>query len=49
MEQKIVRSNIADHYFFYNMTFKPSQQFMLIEVEQIVTDVVRKSIEEFDK
>ena len=32
MEQKIVRPNIADHYFFYNMTFKPSQQFMLVPV-----------------
>ena len=32
MEQKTVRPNIADHYFFYNMTFKPSQQFMLVPV-----------------
>ena len=32
MEQKTVRPNIANHYLFYNMTFKPSQQFMLVPV-----------------
>ena len=32
MEQKTVRPNIANHYHFYNMTFKPSQQFMLVPV-----------------
>ena len=32
MEQKIVRPNMAEHYFFYNMTFKPLQQFMLVPV-----------------
>lgn len=32
MEQKIVRPNIGKHYHFYNMTFKPFQQFMLVPV-----------------
>lgn len=27
-----MRPNIANHYLFYNMTFKPSQQFMLVPV-----------------
>ena len=32
MEQKAVRPNIANHYRFYDMTFKPSQRFMLVPV-----------------
>lgn len=32
MEQKTVRPNIGKHYHFYNMTFKPFQQFMLVPV-----------------
>lgn len=32
MEQKTVRSNIIEHYRFCDMTFKPSQQFMIVPV-----------------